>query len=121
LDVKLRPYPVYKDSGLSWLGKIPAHWEVQRNGRLFAQCVETGFPDLPILEVSLRTGVHVRDLDSTNRKQLMSNREQYKRAASGDIAYNMMRMWQGAVGVVRRCRVSIVRIPKSTTPLCWTS
>jgi type I restriction enzyme S subunit len=30
LDVKLRPYPVYKDSGLSWLGKIPAHWEAVR-------------------------------------------------------------------------------------------
>jgi type I restriction enzyme S subunit len=43
--------------------------------------------------------VHVRDLYNTNRKQLMSNREQYKRAARGDIAYNMMRMWQGAVGV----------------------
>ena len=29
----------------------------------------------------------------------MSDREKYKRAAIGDIAYNMMRMWQGAVGV----------------------
>jgi type I restriction enzyme S subunit len=100
LDVKLKPYPAYKDSGLPWLGKIPVHWEVQRNGRLLAQRVETGFPDLPILEVSIRTGVHVRDLDNTNRKQLMSIRDQYKRAASGDIAYNMMRMWQGAVGMV---------------------
>jgi type I restriction enzyme S subunit len=90
--VKLSPYAVYRDSGQPWLGKIPAHWEVQRNGRLFAQRVETGFPELPILEVSLRTGVRVRDLDDTKRKQLMSHREQYKRAAHGDIAYNMMRM-----------------------------
>jgi type I restriction enzyme, S subunit len=29
----------------------------------------------------------------------MSDREKYKRANAGDIAYNMMRMWQGAVGV----------------------
>jgi type I restriction enzyme S subunit len=29
----------------------------------------------------------------------MADRDKYKRAASGDIAYNMMRMWQGAVGV----------------------
>jgi type I restriction enzyme S subunit len=29
----------------------------------------------------------------------MSVREKYKRARQGDIAYNMMRMWQGAVGV----------------------
>ena len=25
-----RPYPAYKDSGVEWLGKIPAHWEVKR-------------------------------------------------------------------------------------------
>ncbi len=24
------PYPAYKDSGVEWLGKIPAHWEVKR-------------------------------------------------------------------------------------------
>ena len=29
----------------------------------------------------------------------MSDRNMYKRAARGDIAYNMMRMWQGAVGL----------------------
>nr|WP_276554121.1 restriction endonuclease subunit S [Cupriavidus gilardii] len=28
----------------------------------------------------------------------MSQKEKYKRACKGDIAYNMMRMWQGAVG-----------------------
>ena len=27
---KLNPYPAYKDSGVEWLGKIPAHWEVKR-------------------------------------------------------------------------------------------
>jgi type I restriction enzyme, S subunit len=33
------------------------------------------------------------------RKQQMADRSKYKRAALGDIAYNIMRMWQGAVGV----------------------
>jgi hypothetical protein len=23
----LKPYPAYKDSGVPWLGEIPAHWE----------------------------------------------------------------------------------------------
>ena len=39
-------------------------------------------------------------MDELKRKQVMSDREKYKRAVKGDIAYNMMRMWQGAVGVV---------------------
>jgi type I restriction enzyme S subunit len=95
----LRTYPEYKDSGLPWLGPVPAHWDVRRNGRLFAQRNETGYGSLPILEVSLKTGVRVRDMDDLKRKQVMSDREKYKRAAKGDIAYNMMRMWQGAVGV----------------------
>ena len=43
--------------------------------------------------------MRVRDMDDLKRKQVMSDREKYKRAIKGDIAYNMMRMWQGAVGV----------------------
>ncbi len=27
---ELKPYPAYKDSGVSWLGEVPAHWEVRR-------------------------------------------------------------------------------------------
>ncbi len=95
----LAPYASYRDSELPWLGAIPSHWDVRRNGRLFAERVETGFEDLPILEVSLRTGVRVRDMENGARKQQMADRSKYKRAAKGDIAYNMMRMWQGAVGV----------------------
>lgn len=91
-------YPVYCDSGLPWAAKLPEGWQVLRNGRLFGHRVETGFPDLPILEVSLRTGVRVRDMENMKRKQVMSQKEKYKRAVKGDIAYNMMRMWQGAVG-----------------------
>ncbi|MDE0374124.1 MAG: restriction endonuclease subunit S [Rhodospirillales bacterium] len=26
----LRPYPAYRESGVPWLGKVPAHWEVRR-------------------------------------------------------------------------------------------
>jgi type I restriction enzyme S subunit len=91
-------YPAYQESGLPWAPKVPQGWNVLRNGRLFTHRVQTGFPDLPILEVSLRTGVRVRDMENLKRKQVMSQKEKYKRAAKGDIAYNMMRMWQGALG-----------------------
>ena len=30
----LKPYPAYRDSGVEWLGEVPAHWEVRRLGRL---------------------------------------------------------------------------------------
>lgn len=95
----LRPYLERKPSGLPWLGDVPPHWEVRRNGRLFGVRRETGFPDLPVLEISIRNGVRVRDFDTGGRKQEMGDRSKYQRAVQGDIAYNMMRMWQGAVGI----------------------
>jgi type I restriction enzyme S subunit len=95
----LKPYPEYKDSGLPWLGEVPVHWEIRRNGGLFQQRNDSGDNELPILEVSLRTGVRVRDFATSKRKQVMTNRSKYKQAAQGDLVYNMMRMWQGAAGI----------------------
>lgn len=95
----LRPYPQTRPTGLPWLGDVPAHWDVRRNGRLFGARRETGFPDLPVLEVSISRGVRIRQFDGGGRKQEMADRSKYQRAVRGDIAYNMMRMWQGAVGI----------------------
>ena len=95
----LRPYPEMQSTGHPGLPSIPVHWDVRRNGRLFSERRETGFPDLPILEVSLRSGVRIRDMEGGKRKQQIVDRSVYQRAIKGDIAYNMMRMWQGAVGI----------------------
>lgn len=96
---ELKPHAAYMSSGLPWLGQVPTHWRVVRNGSLFGQRSQTGFADLPILEVSLKTGVRVRSFSGAGRKQVMSDLGKYKRAAKGDLAYNTMRMWQGALGV----------------------
>jgi type I restriction enzyme S subunit len=95
----LQPYAQTKATTLPWLPSIPAHWDIWRNGRLFGSRKETGFPDLPVLEVSIRSGVRIRDMEGGGRKQEMADRSKYQRATRGDIAYNMMRMWQGAVGI----------------------
>jgi type I restriction enzyme S subunit len=70
------------------------------NGRLFRERNESGSVDLPILAVSLNTGVTVEGPSGDRSKRLIEDRTLYKRANRGDIAYNMMRMWQGAVGEV---------------------
>ncbi len=96
---KFKKYSEYKDSGVDWIGEIPSHWNVNRNIQIFEQRVETGRIDLPILEVSIHTGVSVRDMEN-GRKQVMDDYSSYKIAHKDDLAYNMMRMWQGAVGTV---------------------
>ena len=34
---KFKPYPVYKDSGLEWLGNVPEHWDVRTIKTLFRE------------------------------------------------------------------------------------
>ena len=98
----LNPDAPMKPSGVHWLGKIPAHWEVRRNAALFFERVERGDPEWPILIVSLRTGVTIGEEETAEGRprRLIEDRSTYRKAASGDIAYNTMRMWQGALGVV---------------------
>ena len=101
IDVQTgKPFTAYKDSGVEWLPRVPARWTMRRNKWLFAERKETGHGDLPVLEVSLHSGVGIRDLDDGGRKQQIADRDKYKRAERGDLAYNMMRLWQGAIGVV---------------------
>lgn len=37
---RFRPYPQYKDFGVEWLGKIPAHWDITRTKEQF--CIVNG-------------------------------------------------------------------------------
>ncbi|MCL4508906.1 MAG: hypothetical protein M1296_05205 [Chloroflexi bacterium] len=40
MSVALRPYPVYRQSHLRWLGCIPAHWGEKRTKYLFREVDE---------------------------------------------------------------------------------
>lgn len=46
--MKYRPYPAYKDSGVEWLGDIPAHWRVSSS--------TSGSPMIRSLRTSSWTG-----------------------------------------------------------------
>ncbi len=96
---RFKPCPAYKDSGVEWLGEIPAHWQVKPNFAMFSQRDERGRDDLPILEVSISTGVRVQEFSDGKIEHRSDDMGAYKVARSGDIAFNKMRMWQGAVGM----------------------
>jgi len=89
-----------KPSGIPWLGDIPKHWQIVRNMALFSHRVEPGVVGLPVLQVSLRSGITAEELDQFGRpKRLIADATKYKLLRKDDLAYNTMRMWQGAVGV----------------------
>jgi type I restriction enzyme, S subunit len=97
----LNPDIPLKHSGIHWLGDIPEHWSIVRNMALFGQRVEPGVSDLPVLQVSLHSGITVEELDQFGRpKKLIADATKYKYVHHLDLAYNTMRMWQGAIGVV---------------------
>ena len=71
---------------------------------MYSERSENGRADLPILTVSINTGVsdyEVADADKDRVFNRMEDRSKYKRVCPGDLTYNMMRAWQGAFGAVR--------------------
>jgi type I restriction enzyme, S subunit len=81
-------------------------WVAKVGGDLFANRREEGEEGLPIYSVTVNEGMIPRasiDRDFYDIEDPSGN----KKARKGDIAYNMMRMWQGAQGVAPEdCMVS---------------
>ena len=93
-----------KDSGENWIGEIPIEWNVFRICSLYEERRESGNENLPILTVSINTGVSDRELSDNENERIFIRSEdktKYSRVYPGDLTYNMMRAWQGAFGAVR--------------------
>jgi type I restriction enzyme S subunit len=95
----LDPNCILRDSGIPWLGLIPAHWATPRIAWLFRERDHRGEPDLPLLEVSINSGVVLREFSDEKIESTAADFNTYKVARQGDVVFNKMRMWQGAVGV----------------------
>ena len=85
-------------------GIIPADWTTYTLGDIYTERKEAGIPSLPILTVSIHSGVSDGALDDDElgkKVKRIEDRTQYRTTRSGDLVFNMMRAWQGAIGVVR--------------------
>lgn len=95
----INPMVKLKDFGISWLKDMPEHWEHSRVAYLFSERDERNQPDLPLLVVSINSGVTLRKFSDDRIENMAADASSYKVARKGDISFNKMRMWQGAVGV----------------------
>jgi type I restriction enzyme S subunit len=98
----LKPYPQMKDSGVPWLGAVPEHWQVLPNRAVFAEVKDRDHPEADMLSVTITRGVIRQQAlleDSAKKDSSNLDKSAYKLVRPGDIAYNKMRAWQGAVGV----------------------
>ena len=98
----LKPYAQYHDTGVEWLGRVPSHWSVLPHRAVFREVIDKGHPSEEMLSVTIERGVLKQaDLLKNTSKKDSSNEDKssYKLVHPGDIAYNKMRAWQGALGV----------------------
>lgn len=87
--------PGYKKTKV---GRIPKEWECVHLHDAFTEGKRRGEKGLPILSVTMDRGMVRRDtLDRKMAPDLPA--EMSLLVEPNDVAYNMMRMWQGAVGV----------------------
>lgn len=99
----LNPNVAMRDSGVEWIGDIPAHWNIKRAKYLFREIderSETGNEEL--LSVSHMTGVTPR---SEKNNVYMFMAEDYsgsKLCRPNDLVFNIMWAWMGALGVSYR-------------------
>lgn len=92
-----------KDTGISWLGQVPAHWQVLTNHQLFAErnikCAEQ---DAVLLSVTKYLGVILQSqAEELNLATVApaETTEGYKVVRKGDLVMNIMRAKDGSYGI----------------------
>lgn len=76
----------------------PNGWQSTKLGKLFKSRRERGIQGLPMLSVTLNDGLVLRESLDRKTDSTLSP-EEHLLVRKEDIAYNMMRMWQGASGL----------------------
>ena len=72
-------------------------WEQRKLGEVLKERTERAQGVEELLSVTIANGV-IRQADSEKRNIASEDKSNYKIVRKGDIPYNSMRMWQGAVG-----------------------
>ena len=97
----LVPDVALKDSGVKWLGDIPAHWNTIKLRQILHPVSVKNHPELPLLSVVRKRGVIIRDVDDkeANHNYVPDDLSGYKMVKKGQFAMNKMKAWQGSYGV----------------------
>lgn len=101
---QIRHGQVPKGYRLTQCGVLPSDWTELSFGDIYAERNEPGNENLPLLMVSIHSGVSDGEVDEKQlpkKVKRIADKTQYKRATPGDLVFNMMRAWQGAIGTVR--------------------
>ncbi len=79
-------------------------WEQRKLGDIYIERNERGNEKLDILSVSIHHGISKNELDTDElgkNVKRSDDKSLYKHVYYGDLVFNMMRAWQGAIGVAK--------------------
>lgn len=94
----LKPYAEYKDSGLPWLGEVPAHWRSRRMKFLFKELSQKGFPNEPLLAATQSKGVVRKEDYGLRTVTAINGLENLKLVEIGDFVISL-RSFQGGIEI----------------------
>jgi type I restriction enzyme S subunit len=95
---KLQPYTTYYPVQYDYVSQLPEGWQLLPNIAIFKERKEKGGLEMESLSVSAIKGI-VKAADYEDRKDRTSDdKSEYLVVHKGDIPYNTMLMWAGAVG-----------------------
>ena len=96
---ELKPYAEYQDSGLPWLGAVPAHWVIKRGkSYLFAVDERSRTGKEELLTVSSARGLVPRSGANVTMFKAKSYAG-HKLCWPGDLVINSLWAWAGGLGV----------------------
>ncbi|MEQ2990309.1 restriction endonuclease subunit S [Alistipes shahii] len=92
----LDPNVPMKKSGIEWLGKIPAHWEVRKIKNCLQERSEKGYPNEPILCATQSRGVIPQDMYDNRVVVVNKDFDKLKLVKCGDFVISL-RSFQGGI------------------------
>lgn len=88
-----------KDSGIEWIGEIPADWQVAKLKHSIKWKSVKGNPDGTVLSLYRDYGVIPKDSRDDNHNITSLDTSTYKVVDVGDLVINKMKAWQGSMAV----------------------
>lgn len=96
----LSPSTPMKDSGIDWIGRIPAHWDIFPLLSVANVKSVSNRPDLELLSVYLDRGVvPFADVEEKRTNATSLDLSAYQVVEVGDLVLNNQQAWRGSVGV----------------------
>ena len=94
-------YPTYKDSGVEWLGGIPAHWNIKKFRYVFEESPEKITDEVvgDMLSVSGYRGIEVKQYDDEGRRRTDEELFGYRVVRAGQLVVNTMWLNYAGLGV----------------------